>query len=789
MEVIEFSQIRKDEWDQVVYSSPDGWCFSLSGWLEMVTPIWGMENRSFAIRENGNLVAVVPLHWLPENKHLASGGWGHGGPVILSSLSLADRQRLWQACLAHLDAIAAEVGAERIDVSISPITQTSLTNRWGVNPLVDGGFWDVSTHTRVINLRQPDSELWFTLRKDARQQIKKARNAGYSVQLCSWNEMVDEYYRIHVENYQRTGVLPHPKAYFEGIAEQLDEHYLLWVGISPEGLPVAFHNSACFGEAATYHTGCSETAHLKSGINYLLFWEAILGAQERGCHWYETGEAFPHSNNGKKRGLTDFKGKFGGEMHRLFRGEKTVIFKKKSLPSAISSDIEPKPTFRDVSYNWLRATRELSISIFGRKIVEKLQDLVFCWVAFLRRLRQRARLVYTERVKPPIRFMKPYWNSVERDISLSTIELLPQESLTLFIREFRKVLALPEEVLIIPTGSGRTALELALRALKRKNPTRNKVIIPTYGCRGTFDPIIRSGLTPVFVDITHDLLMDLNMAEELFTQDILACLLVHLCGMKLEMASIIKSAREKGIAIIEDSCQYVGGEVIYPEDSKPDFAIYSFGMGKNIIASAGGALVAYANIAEIQDESRHLQFEEIAFSKYRFEYFAEMYFGSKKIVQVDDSVLNCARTSPYEFVFMNPQDAMILVQQLKKIWDIINRRQRNAQIISISFASYPDLFVTQSSHQHIYTKLCVILKDAQFCAKFRSFLAENGIETEEMYKPLHLREFGKPYQERALPNSESFYSLVTNIPVRPNLTQQELNRIVRSIIEFGTENT
>jgi SAM-dependent methyltransferase len=391
MAFIRLSSDIANEWDRIVYHSDDGWAFSLFAWLKMVATVWKMEDHSFAIFENGKIVAVMPLHFISAEARLSSSGWGHGGPIILSGISETDRRRLWRACFSRVHEIAAQTQATRITVSISPLNKASLNNRWGVNPLVEVGFEDVSTHTRVVKLLQTESEFWLGLSQDARQKIKQARAADYSVQKRPWNEMLDEYYRIHVENYHRTGVNPHPKSYFEGIANQpnVQDHAVLWVGFDPHGKPVAFHNDARFGNTALYHTGCSETAHLKSGVNYLLFWEAILGAKSDGCAWYEIGEAFPQAKTDKERNLTIFKGKFGGELHRLFRGEivldvPTVIHSvplKKTTRQAI-------PSFRDLLYNCLRANRDLLIPILGRRVTDVLQQVFLKSFGMVKKLRR-----------------------------------------------------------------------------------------------------------------------------------------------------------------------------------------------------------------------------------------------------------------------------------------------------------------------------------------------------------------------------------------------------------------
>ncbi len=379
MEYIGFDQLSYEEWDAAVCNSDDGWAFSIAEWLAMVTPIWYMENLSFAIRENGKIVAVMPLHWIPFEKRLSSSGWGHGGPAIIAEVSAQDRRRLWRVTWTHVEEIATQFMAQRITVSLSPICKSSLTNIWGVNPLVEVGFSDISTHTRLIDLRQTDEGLWYGLAKDARQKIKLAQSLGYNVRRCAWRDFLEDYYRVHTETCYRTGIHPYPKAYFEGIAAQPEEYYSLWVGFDIAGKPVAFHNDARFKSVAMYHTGCSETIHLKSGINYLLFWEAICGERAEGLLWYESGEVFPAAKSGKEKGLTDFKSKFGGELHRVFRGEKFID----RLPAVSLSEektinqLAESRDWHSILHNWLSASRDLSSVILGRKFTDLIKKFLF----------------------------------------------------------------------------------------------------------------------------------------------------------------------------------------------------------------------------------------------------------------------------------------------------------------------------------------------------------------------------------------------------------------------------
>ncbi|MBR1236040.1 GNAT family N-acetyltransferase [Bradyrhizobium sp. AUGA SZCCT0182] len=324
MKIIAIGEIDRTTWNDVVLSSPDGWVFSLYEWQELILPVerWGLQERSFGVERDGRIVAVVPLQYSNTWKVTASSGWGGSGPVLVPGLSRDEENAVLCEVIKQICASARHDHAERISMSISPITKRSLTNRTGVSPTYKFGFAETSTDAMVVDLSQTEDQLWLGLSQIARRKIRKAKSEGYSAELLDWVKNIDPYYDIHCETYFRTGVEPHPKAYFEGMALKISPlgfNFLLG-GKAPNGSVVAFHNSAKMPHSAVYHTGCSRTAHQNSGVNYLLFWEAMLQAKRLGCEWYEVGEIFSGSTDKKSRGLTEIKTKFGGVPRRYFKG-------------------------------------------------------------------------------------------------------------------------------------------------------------------------------------------------------------------------------------------------------------------------------------------------------------------------------------------------------------------------------------------------------------------------------------------------------------------------------------
>lgn len=352
----------KSQWDALVRNSPDGWAWGLYDWQDVALSYerLGLQDRGFALGTAAGLVAVMPLHIIPAERRLASSGFGVAGPMLAPGLSERHRRKIMTALFDAVLEIARNEKCVAIDVGASPVCFTSLENKRGVNPFLEFGFRDVSEVTRVIDLRDDTQSLFAALSDDAKQKIKRAESLGYRASRASWPDLLDDYYRIHCETYHRTGATPHDRSYFESIAIKMEANRSaqLWAGFASDGRPVAFHNDARFNHASYYHTGCSETACLDSGVNSLLFWRAILGAKEDGCSWYEIGHVFPGGSDRKLRGLTVFKSKFGGKLHRHFLG-------RLDIESAIETPPAPKLGVRASVRQWLRASRDLIKAVGG----------------------------------------------------------------------------------------------------------------------------------------------------------------------------------------------------------------------------------------------------------------------------------------------------------------------------------------------------------------------------------------------------------------------------------------
>jgi 8-amino-3,8-dideoxy-alpha-D-manno-octulosonate transaminase len=138
--------------------------------------------------------------------------------------------------------------------------------------------------------------------------------------------------------------------------------------------------------------------------------------------------------------------------------------------------------------------------------------------------------------------------------------------------------------------SGTAALDCAVTGLG-VGPG-DEVIVPAYTWWSDYTCVIQAGALPVFADIDRTLNIDPKDFERKITPRTKAVIAVHLLGGPCDMDPIMDIARKKGVAVLEDSAQCVGGSYHGKKlGSIGDVGIYSFQINKVMTSGEGGAVV------------------------------------------------------------------------------------------------------------------------------------------------------------------------------------------------------
>lgn len=140
-------------------------------------------------------------------------------------------------------------------------------------------------------------------------------------------------------------------------------------------------------------------------------------------------------------------------------------------------------------------------------------------------------------------------------------------------------------------ASGTAALAQAMANCASQSSVRTpEIILPAYGCPDLVAACIHASVYPRLVDIApSQWSYDLGALESGLSTNTIAIVAVNLLGVGDGSARLIAICKERHIALIQDSAQYLPRERI---DWPGDYIVLSFGRGKPLNLLHGGALIS-----------------------------------------------------------------------------------------------------------------------------------------------------------------------------------------------------
>ena len=154
-------------------------------------------------------------------------------------------------------------------------------------------------------------------------------------------------------------------------------------------------------------------------------------------------------------------------------------------------------------------------------------------------------------------------------------------------------------------SSGKAALTVILNALKSLSPERDEVLIPAYTCFSVPSAIKKAGLKVALCDIdTKTFDFQQGLLKKAINKKTLCVMPNHLFGIPSDVKGIIDVCKGKGIFVLEDAAQAMGGEVNRDKiGTIGDAGFFSLGRGKNITCGSGGIIVTSSDrVAEAINE-------------------------------------------------------------------------------------------------------------------------------------------------------------------------------------------
>ena len=339
-----------------------------------------------------------------------------------------------------------------------------------------------------------------------------------------------------------------------------------------------------------------------------------------------------------------------------------------------------------------------------------------------------------------------------------------------FENRFADLINVPHAIAL---NSATAALHLAMVLADVKG---NEVITTPMTFVSTNHAILYAGGIPVFVDIEPDTLnIDPELIELSITEKTKAVIVVHYGGHSCKMDRINQIAKKHNLLLIEDVAHGTGGK--YKTSmlgSIGDFGCFSFHAVKNLATGDGGMLTCKND--EYANRARKLSWMGISRGTW------DRVDGEEYSWKYDVEELGFK----YQ---MNDIAASIGLVQLSKLDEVNEIRRHLAERYSeglgdLDWIKVPKEKEYAKSSWHNYV---IKVNDSTIRNPLIDHLKNSGISTGMHYIPNHLYTMYKPYVKQSLPIAEKLWQELITLPLFPDLSVQDQDRIISSIRDFAKQ--
>jgi len=359
---------------------------------------------------------------------------------------------------------------------------------------------------------------------------------------------------------------------------------------------------------------------------------------------------------------------------------------------------------------------------------------------------------------PPLD-LKAQWLSIKSEISAAINAVVESQQFILG----PQVQALEEEVakycgtkFAVGVASGTDALLLALHAAG-VGPG-DEVLMPTFSFIATADSVSLLGAMPVFVDIEPSTFaIDPAQLEAKITPRTRAIMPVHLYGHPADMDSINSIAQRHHLKIIEDNAQSIGAQYKNRKTGGlGDLGCISFFPSKNLGAYGDGGMI----VTNSEPYSKHLRVLRNHGSAKK--YYATEQGWNSRLDEIQAAILR------------------VKLRHLDK-WGAA--RRKNASSYSQLLKAIPGVVtpIEAPGAEHVYHQYTIRVRNRD---QVQSALTEQGIGATVYYPtPMHLQPIFAQlgYHAGDLPHAEEVAKEVLSLPIYPELTSEQIHRVVAAI--------
>jgi len=333
----------------------------------------------------------------------------------------------------------------------------------------------------------------------------------------------------------------------------------------------------------------------------------------------------------------------------------------------------------------------------------------------------------------------------------------------------------------VGVSSGTDALLLALMAIGIK--PGDEVIVPTYSFFATAGVVSRLNAVPVFTDI-DPITFNINPEniKRKITKKTKAIIPVHLYGQSCEMDKIVEIAKENDLRIIEDGAQAIGTQY---KDGRcvgtiGDIGCFSFFPSKNLGCYGDGGLT----ITNDPLLAENLDIMRVHGGKPK--YYHKVIGGNFRLDAIQAAVINVKLPYLNDWSAKRRKNAelynnfFIENNIAGKIGATEFDENNRVLLPQAVYKCYSD----SAGNYHIYNQYIIRVQERD---ELRKYLTEKEIGNEIYYPvPFHKQECFSDIDcgNSKFPVAENSCSTSIALPIYPELTEEQINYVVKTISEF-----
>ncbi len=286
----------------------------------------------------------------------------------------------------------------------------------------------------------------------------------------------------------------------------------------------------------------------------------------------------------------------------------------------------------------------------------------------------------------------------------------------------------------------------------------DEVVLPAYTFFATAGSVWRCGARPVFADIDPDTYnISPDSAAEKITERTKAIMPVHLYGQCADMDAILKIAKTRNLAVIEDGAQAIGASQNGVKvGGFGNCAGLSFFPSKNLGGLGDGGMVI------TNDDNLAVKVREIRNHGMEPKYYHKHVGGNFRLDAIQ---------------------AAGLLAKLPHLDSWGEMRARNAAVYNAAFADVDEIKtpVIKPCNKSIYNQYIISVPNRD---ALLAHLREKEIGCEIYYPvPLHLQECfaALGYKKGDFPNAEYAAEHTLALPIYPELTVEQLEYVAAEV--------